>query len=244
MIESRGIATVVVGLVRPHMERTRPPRGLWVPFPLGRPFGEPEDAAFQRRVLASALALLERPGGPVVLEDFPDDAPSMRDAPGWAPQLVVPDLPQPLPATPEAWAAAMTKELAAVDPHWQAARHRFGKSLVGNARLSRQDWMPFATRFLAGEVPESPVPGLSPAVVVRYIADDLKTFYGEAVQAIGPQPSSRQINDWFWNGTLAGAFLRALRLAAIASPHSGFNTAGSRFVVPAPWVAPSGARPA
>ena len=47
------------------------------------------------------------------------------------------------------------------------------------------------------------------------------------------------MNRWFWNRTLAGQFLRALRLAALTSPHNGFNTAGSRFIVPGPWVAPA-----
>ena len=73
-LESEGIATVCIALVREHAAAMRPPRALWVPFPLGRPFGVPDDAAFQRRVLEAALALLDRPAGPV-LEDFPDDAP-------------------------------------------------------------------------------------------------------------------------------------------------------------------------
>lgn len=238
MIESRGIATVVVGLVRPHMERTRPPRGLWVPFPLGRPFGEPEDPSFQRRVLMAALGLLERRSGPVLLEDFPDDAPSMRDALAWSPQLVVPARPSPLPATPAAWEAGFAAELATVLPHWQAAQHRFKRTMVGNARLAPEAWGPFAVRFLGDDVPESPVPGISPAVLVRYVADDMKALYAEAVQAVGPQPSAGQVNRWFWNGTLAGELLRALRAAAMASRHTGFNTAGSRFIVPAPWVKP------
>ena len=77
---------------------------------------------------------------------------------------------------------------------------------------------------------------LSPALVVRYIADDIKALYAEAAQAIGPQPSMAQLNGWFWGKTIAADFLRALRTAAIASKHTGFNTAGSRFIVPAPFV--------
>ena len=236
MIESRGIATVVVGLVRPHMEKSRVPRGLWVPFPLGRPFGEPEDKAFQRRVVTSALALLERRDGPHIIVDFPDDAPSMRDTAGWVPQVVLPDRPATVPADPSAWIAALAAEIASVHPHWEAARHRFGRTTVGNSRLPPEQLAPFAARFLAGEMPESPVAGISPAVLLRYVADDIKALYAEAVQAIGPQPSSLQVNRWFWTETLAGAFLRALRAAAVSSQHTGFNTAGSRFIVPGPWI--------
>ena len=36
-----------------------PPRALWVPFILGRPFGVPGDGQFQQRVLRAALRLLE-----------------------------------------------------------------------------------------------------------------------------------------------------------------------------------------
>jgi len=41
---------------------------LMLPFMLGRPLGEPNDAMFQRRVLLQALRLLERDDGPVILE--------------------------------------------------------------------------------------------------------------------------------------------------------------------------------
>ena len=70
MLEERGVPSVALGSVRPQMEKTRPPRGLWSSAQLGRPVGEPEDKAFQRRVVLAALRLLERTDGPVILEDF------------------------------------------------------------------------------------------------------------------------------------------------------------------------------
>jgi len=239
MIETRGVATVVIGLVRPHMERTRSPRGLWVPFPLGRPLGEPEDAAFQERVLMAALSLLERSDGPLLLVDFPDDAPSMSDTLAWSPQVVLQPRPHALPSDAAGWTAVLAAELAAARPHWEAAQHRFGRTTVGNSQLRPEQWVRFAAPFLASEIPESPVAGLSPGVLLRYIADDLKALYAEAVQAIGPQPSMTQVNRWFWSETAAGEFLRAIRSAAVASTHTGFNTAGSRFLVPAPFVTSS-----
>ena len=84
-LEEAGLATVAISLIRPQTENTRPPRALWVPFELGRPFGPPGDPAFQRRVLLAALRLLERPDGPVLLEDFPDDDPRRQPDPGWQP---------------------------------------------------------------------------------------------------------------------------------------------------------------
>ena len=81
-MEAEGLPTAQISLVFMHTELIQPPRALWVPFELGRPFGTPGKAAFQRRVISAALALFERESGPV-LEDFPEDFP--EDAPGEAP---------------------------------------------------------------------------------------------------------------------------------------------------------------
>ena len=248
-IEAQGIATTTIGLVRPHIEQSRPPRGLWVPFQLGRPLGEAEDKAFQRRVLIQALHLLERTdGGPVILEDFPDDPPSWTDQPGWQPAFQLSSRVRPANGDIAGWAEALEQELADVLPHWEIAKARFGgRTMVGLSGQSPRAWPAFAASFLAGHVPFSPVPGLSSALAVRHLADDLKAVYLEAVQADGPQPSSRQVMRWFWGsgpgpsgpgigGTIAADVLRGLRLAALASPDNGFKAFGSRFLVPAPYV--------
>ena len=44
-LERGGVPTTQISLIREHTERIRPPRALWVPFELGRPFGVPHDAA-------------------------------------------------------------------------------------------------------------------------------------------------------------------------------------------------------
>lgn len=71
-LEDEGIPTTQISLIREHTTTMRPPRALWVPFPLGRPFGAPDDPALQRRTLLAALKLLEADAGPV-LDDFPVD---------------------------------------------------------------------------------------------------------------------------------------------------------------------------
>ena len=91
-LEEEGIPTVAISLIRPQTEKTKPPRALWVPFELGRPFGPPSDAAFQKRVILAALRLLERERGPVVIEDFPEDDPRERPDPEWRPPFAKPDL--------------------------------------------------------------------------------------------------------------------------------------------------------
>jgi len=70
-MERRGITTVVIQLLRHIARAVRPPRALWVPYPLGYPLGAPDDPALQHRVLAAALALVEdQAAEPPVLRDF------------------------------------------------------------------------------------------------------------------------------------------------------------------------------
>ena len=87
-LEEEGIASVAVVLIRPQAENTKPPRALWVPFELGRPFGPPNDPAFQKRVILAALGMLVEDGGPVRIVDFPDDDPRARPDPAWQPPFM------------------------------------------------------------------------------------------------------------------------------------------------------------
>jgi len=233
MLEDRGLATTVIGLVRPHMERSGNPRGLFVPFPLGRPLGEPGDAAFQTRVLREALALLARGDGPVVLEDFADDAASQREVAGWVPAFA-PRL--SMPATPAAWAQALAEEIAIARPWWEKATRHSGRSGVGVSFLQPEAWPDFAASFLAGKLPVPPEPLGSSALALRFLADDLRAFMAEAAMCDGPVLPPDQWNTWLYRHSMAGRLLVALRAAALDSQHDGFKTVGSRFMVPTPWL--------
>ena len=68
------------------------------------------------------------------------------------------------------------------------------------------------------------------------MCDDVKAFYGEAGQAGGAAPASRQVDGWFWRRTLAGQLLIARRTVATVSDHNALQTVGGRFFVPAPWL--------
>ena len=61
----------------------KPPRALWVPFELGRPFGVPNDPDFQQRVLLDALELIEADEGPI-LKDYAEEAPPITGEATWA----------------------------------------------------------------------------------------------------------------------------------------------------------------
>ncbi len=233
MLEERGLPTTVLALVLPQVEKTRPPRALMLPFMLGRPLGEPNDAPFQRRVLLQVLRLLERTDGPVLLEHFPDDNPSWFDRPDWTPAVALPPLAAPRDAA--AWETAFRSELHAVLPVWERFKARFGRTTVGLAGQPPEAWPGFATSFMSGALPTVPLHD-TPALALRFLADDLKALYGEAVQADGAPPSARQIDRWFWRQTVAGQLLIALRGVALESENNALKTVGGRFFVPVPYL--------
>lgn len=239
MLEERGLPTTVIASVLPQVEKTRPPRALFVPFMLGRPFGEPGDAAFQRRVMVQALQLLTRTDGPVMLEHFPDDNPSWFDRDGWQASVALPAPTPPAANDANGWKAAFGAELSQILPAWERFRTRFGRTSVGLSGQAVEQWPAFTAAYLAGETPVVPLHG-TPALSLRFLVDDIKTLYGEAAQADGEQPSARQIDTWFWRQTLAGQLLLALRAMSLDSPNNGLKTVGGRFFVPAPYLPATG----
>jgi hypothetical protein len=232
-LESAGLPTTVIALVLPQVEKTRPPRAVMVPFMLGRPFGTPGDAAFQRSVILHALGLLERTDGPVILEHFAQDDASSSDRAGWMSALALPE-PGPL-ETPAQWASALQAELACVLPVWRAASLRSARTTVGLAGQPPEAFAGFAAALLAGQCPTVAAHSSS-ALAMRFMADDLKALYGEAVQSQGEPPSARQVDTWFWRSTVAGRLLIALRTLSVNSPDNAIRTVGSRFLVPTPWL--------
>lgn len=224
LIEQRGIATTTLGIIRVHMEKVRVPRGLWVPFELGRPVGEPEDVAFQRRVVLTALSLLERPDGPVILEDYAEEAPGRLAMEGWQPAVSLPTVAMPgADASAAEWAAALRAE-------WAPIGMRV-RTTIGGSRLDRAQWPELIAAFAAGTPPkESPIAGLRPVQAARYAADDLKALYTEAAVAAGDNPSSRQVLDWFWNTSVAAALLQRVRAACLASDDRVLNLVATQFV--------------
>jgi hypothetical protein len=68
-IEREGVATVSISLLREVTSVIKPPRSLFVDFPMGYPLGAPDNPELQHHVIAAALALLRRNDVPV-LEEF------------------------------------------------------------------------------------------------------------------------------------------------------------------------------
>jgi len=232
-LEEEGIPTVAISLIRPQTENTEPPRALWVPFELGRPFGPPGNPAFQKRVMLAALRLLEREDGPVIIEDFADDDPRALPDPAWHPPFIPPAV---ATGTAKSLAARLEAEvllLLGSHERW-IAQHR--RTTVGLSGLPMSECARYVADWLRGKAPPSPREGFSAPLILRFAVDDLKAYCLEAATAGTAKPSSRQLGDWFWNDTAAGAAMHALRVALQASEDERLRLIVSNFMVPAARV--------
>jgi len=217
-LEAEGLSTVGLSLIRENSEQAKPPRALWVPFDFGHPFGAPGDTALQSDVLRAALALFERPAGPV-LEDWQGDAGSAAQHPDgsaspWACPIPLRSEAAPISASDEeGLRAAAEAELAKLLPWYEHAVAERGRTTVGASGLAALELLPFIAGFLAAVPPEGPDAGLPAAITLKSACEDLKQLYLEAasaqpVPASRARPSHAQLNDWFWRDTAAAALLR------------------------------------
>ena len=170
-LESEGIQTAGIALFREIAETMRPPRILWVSFPLGRPLGKPSDAAFQTEVIKRALGLLDAEQGPV-LEDYPID---------------LPDIDTPPPACPvsfqrkrddESWHGRLSREVGALTPWYELGFKRRGRTTVGVCESSIPDIVKDVTTWADDVTQPFPEPSW-----LKLALEDLKSFYSEAITA-------------------------------------------------------------
>ena len=218
-LETEGIATTSISMVREHTEKVKPPRALFVPFPFGHALGRAEDPSLQHRVLRAALDLLLESAGPV-LRDFSDDAET-----GVEPAA-------PVQASAVKPAASVTDDAVSearrmLGQHAQWLARSGGRTALGPSGVTRDalpDRVPLLQRFAAGETVEAaerpadvPLSGF-----IRYLADDLKALYWEGYMALKPGAGGDEIARWFWGETALGQLLRRVRerLDAAGDPAS------------------------
>jgi len=217
--------------VRDNTERLRPPRFLWVPFELGRPFGAPDAPDFQMRVLRATLALLERTDGPPLLEDFPDDAPAAVDdsGEGWVCPINLP--PPPVDSVSDL-EDAVRDEIARLDPWYTLACETRGRTAFGVSAMSLESIVGFLAAYQAGgETAENPASDRPLAETLRLACADLRCWYLEAAAA-RPGGDSRTLADWFWGETAAARLLMALYPVCTASEDADVRHFGESQLVP------------
>lgn len=210
------MATASISLVREQTERVRPPRALWVPYALGRPLGSAEDPEFQRNVIRAALAMLHAATEPTI-EDYPVEAPAEAGPEEWA---------CPISLAPASGAATdghtgrLLAEVARLRPWSAETRAARGRTLFG-ASGAAPDQVKEVAQAL-GQVADTgdldyPPPGavawaFAMPLLIRHLADDLRTFYHEAIAAQpGPgAPNHDALNRWIFGGTALGEALTTI----------------------------------
>ena len=237
-LEREGIATASISLVRFQTEAMKPPRALWVPFELGRPFGTPNHPAFQARVLKALLRTLEAPSGPV-LADFDEDAPPSPidagdDQEAWACPI---EVQAPSPQTNGDYGAmeqALLREIGLLRPWYELSVKQRGRTAVGVSPLDIDGNARYVAAFLGDEWPSSPSADMSATLALKHAFEDMRAWYFEAVTA---QPgrttgTSNQVAEWFWNETTAGAVLKELDEVCRRSDDEVMQALGGFLLLP------------
>jgi hypothetical protein len=194
---------------------------------LGRPFGVPNDALFQERVLLAALRLLQAPAGPV-LEDYPEDAPAAESA-AYAQQVcpvaLGPDFDETdLPA-------AFSREVDALLPWHDLARERRGRTVVGLTEKSVRDAAEMLGSFIRGAAVQAE-PGLTLGQTLKLACEDVRAYYYEAAAARPGNPDPQTIDAWFWERTAAGRVFLALHALSAPSTDRSVQALAATSVVP------------
>lgn len=228
-LERAGFATTQISLIRLHTETIRPPRALWVPFELGRPFGVPDDADFQRRVLSAALNLLSADDGPVLV-DFPEEAPSAaaEDMDGW----VCPILRRPGAMEEKDPTELLLAEIDSLQQWYDLFVERNDRTSVGASGLAIADIARYLADLHAKPDSATPPGEFSAAEAVKVGSEDLKAFYFEASLGMPGHKNSSDVTNWFWGDTIAGETLLALMPICMASDDADLRAVGKLTLVP------------
>ena len=219
--EEQGFSTVLVGFVREHMQAIKPPRALWLNFPMGRPMGKPNDPDYQMKVIRVAFSLLDISSGPV-LEDFLDVIPVRNGRMGYAlpDELVVAkaDI-----GDTDLLVTEIATEMEALRTSYEAAVAARGRTTVGASEMPINDFVPYIAQFVKGNKPKSPRKGLSPIPLLKLVVEDLAAYYTEARTYRDNIDDIELLGKWFWEETKSGQLLLWLEAVSLESDDKVLN---------------------
>lgn len=231
-LEEEGIATTQISLIREHTEITKPPRALWVPFELGRPFGVPNDAQFQTRVLVEALKLFDAPAGPLLV-DFPDDAP---DRVPHNNHFVCPvnfAIPSGEQTSNYQILETFKSEAANLTAWYRIALNKNGRTTVGVSNLKSEEIVKLLVSFIEGSLVIDPLANVTVTAALRMAVEDLKAIYFEGASAQpGGLIDSTAMANWFWGDTVAAKVINIIRKISLERQESDYQMLGKLLLIP------------
>jgi len=184
------------------MQRAKPPRGLWVPFPFGFALGKVNDPEFQHKVLAAALDLLTIETTPLLTEFPKNIEPS--------PHLVQATTVQVKQVNEGDDAADELTALRTYYERW-VDRHD-GRTMVGLSGIPQRRFRGLIRHLQAfadgsqSQYKERPH-DVSEARFIKLACDDLKAFYLEARMCQRSNERDHALHTWFWSETAMGALM-------------------------------------
>ena len=211
------MATVAIGSIRGQIYGTAPPRGLFCDFPLGRPLGVPGDAAFQRRVIERAFAMLER------------NEPAVEDY-----EVVIEDgdsqpLACPLPARMDPDAHPAIDEAKGLRPAYDRAIAKYGNR-AGAVRLLDADSIPAAIESFIRVAEGHPWKQAGIPGIPARVSQDIRGYYEMAAMEIADHtPAAWAGYRWFRDQTKTGEVIKKAR---DAMRESGAKEPLWRFLMP------------
>jgi hypothetical protein len=231
-LEAEGVATTQISLIKEHSLTIRPPRALWVSFPLGRPLGNPNDPPFQRDVVKQALNLLNEPHGPV-LADYPHDAVDDQSEPALPACPVDFSSRNPKPVGIDKLLQQFQAEFNNIHTWYTIASAKSGRTTSGVSGLSFDAIITLYADFLADNTT-----GLKPfeahlADTLRLATEDLKSCYFESLSSQPGQPTdAASLSNWFWGDTYAAAVINEVRKKCLAIGTKEMGLAGKLLLIP------------
>ncbi len=106
------------------------------------------------------------------------------------------------------------------------------RTTFGISGLDIEKCVAYLASYLASSASTNPLPSVSPVQALRWAVDDVKAYYLEAMAAGPGVPSSRQVQGWFWDRTVAARTIIALRKMLLASDDNRAQAVGRMNLVP------------
>jgi hypothetical protein len=206
-LEEKGLVTVALSLIREHTEKVKPPRAVYVPFPLGLPVGHPGNVPEQQAVLDLAFSTLDAVSVPVLLDYRDDTAAEEGGSPLQASEI---------DPNEQARAANFATEVTLMRRYWEQHLAATGRTGVGLSKVPPQRFRG-VVRFLealltdqTADSDERPTDMPKP-MFIRTSLEDLRVMYSEARLQTHPHESSQDRQRWLLGSTALGLMLRRLR---------------------------------
>ncbi|MBT7954354.1 MAG: hypothetical protein HN731_04145 [Rhodospirillaceae bacterium] len=221
--------------MRQHSEKIKPPRALYCPFELGRPFGAPNEPEFQKRVLTETLKLLERTDGPI-LDDFPDGPPGPAtdddgDIEGWTCPVNFGDGTHDISVEDDPL-AALNQEIELMRSWYEMFVEKNNKTSVGISEVDFETCIKYLVDFISDKDTPPPRTDIPRYNMLKLATDEMKAYYFEAGLARPGLATDKELADWYYGETTAGKVLLKVNEACANSGDEVLKGMSDRRIIP------------